>query len=251
LIVALLPSLPSELIIPIIQQPSLTSIVAPQTSLSSEPTIPTIQQSSLTSIVPQPSLLIEPTIPIVQQSSLPSIVTLRQPNPVNCSINQRSISLTIDASSHQYPFPESQIHSPQIPSPSHQLGIPETPQRTLAHVGRPFGSLVRPMQNLDEARLHPDLRTKTASSTYESASTRTADEDDDLGILSDDEPPLEPGDATNKRRKRPRLTAENVEFQTNKRKRELYYRVTAERLRTNFEILGIHTGCIGILYLHR
>jgi hypothetical protein len=79
------------------------------------------------------------------------------------------------------------------------------------------------MQNLDEVRLHLDLRTKTTSSIYELVSTRTTNKDNNLGILSDNELPLEPSNATNKHRKRPRLTVENIEFQTNKRKRELYY----------------------------
>jgi hypothetical protein len=72
------------------------------------------------------------------------------------------------------------------------------------------------MQNLDKVRLYLDLRTKTTSSIYELASTRTTNEDNNLDILSNNKLSLESSNTTNKYRKRLRLTAENIKFQTNK-----------------------------------
>jgi hypothetical protein len=72
------------------------------------------------------------------------------------------------------------------------------------------------MQNLDKIYLYLDLRTKTISSIYESVSTRTTNKDNNLDILSNNKLLLESSNTTNKYRKKLRLIAENIEFQTNK-----------------------------------
>lgn len=166
---------------------------------------------------------------------------------------------TIAGSSDQYPTCEGLTYSPQIPLPS-QFGIPETPQRPLADVRRPFGSPVRPMARLDEEHLHPDLRFRTAgSSSRDPPPSDTVSDEDDMDSLDDENLPRspsetpfsEPSDVKNKPRKRQRLTLENAEYQRDKRTRDTYYRSTSERLKKNLQILGIYTGCIGILYIHR
>jgi hypothetical protein len=56
-------------------------------------------------------------------------------------------------------------------------------------------------------------------------------------------------DKGNKRFKR--LRSEELVYQTDKRKRETYFRTSSERLRENLRKIGVVTGCYGILYLHR
>jgi len=119
------------------------------------------------------------------------------------------------------------------------------------------------MRGLNDNYLDPALRHKTLSprpsidavSVAESASV--ADEIVGLNREVSEKLPSEPqdnfdaGEDKNSKAKKPRLTLETVEYQTNARTRDTYYRNTSNRLKEKLKILGMYTNCIGILYLHR
>jgi hypothetical protein len=117
---------------------------------------------------------------------------------------------------------------------------------------------VRPTRDLDYDFLDPALKPRRLGSSYERdlTPTETVSDVDEIESLMDgrsqSKTPLEePDDELKRRGKRPRLTLDTVEFQKDKRKRETYYRNTSDRLKEKLQVLGIYSGCIGILYLHR
>ena len=142
-----------------------------------------------------------------------------------------------------------------ISSSKPSLNIPGTPDTiTSAHSRRVLGSPVKPMRALTHDWLDPSLRHEISSpkssihieSTVESASTV----DDNEDALS--QTPLEDDDVTkNSKITRPRMNKKTVTYQTNDALRTSFFRTSSQRLKDNLQILGVHTGCIGILYLHR
>jgi hypothetical protein len=189
----------------------------------------------------------------------------QDPSPISQSSQsdgQLTPTPTPMARNHRSVMPLPAIMSPQIPSPTRQTGIPETPQQH----HRPFGSPVRAAQDFDYNSLEPSLRPGSLSSGFRrnSTPTETVSDGDEIKSLtgsgiesltgsgSQSKTALDdPDDELKKRGKRPRLNVKTVEFQKDKRKRETYYRNTSDRLKKKLQVLGIYSGCIGILYLHR
>jgi hypothetical protein len=117
---------------------------------------------------------------------------------------------------------------------------------------------MRAARDIDSNFLEPSLRPGSLSSDFprDSTPTETVSDVDEIESLmgggSQSKTVLDdPDDESKKRGKRPRLNVKTVEFQKDKRKRETYYRNTSDRLKEKLQVLGIYSGCIGILYLHR
>jgi hypothetical protein len=105
--------------------------------------------------------------------------------------------------------------------------------------------------------LEPSLRPGGLSSRFRrDSTTETVSDEEEIESLtgsgSQSKTALDDADDESKKRgKRPRLNVKTVEFQKDKRKRESYYRNTSDRLKEKLQVLGVYTGCFGVLYLHR
>jgi hypothetical protein len=165
--------------------------------------------------------------------------------------------------------------SPEIPSPGNTPrlpNIPETPRISLPKSSnRPLGSPVRgPMgmdhsaldhSVLDHSILDPALRLPSFTSqsiidTESDLKSSTANDSDDekTSIKTSSEPSQtlpSTKEASSRKAKKLKLTVETVEYEKDDRIRDSYYRTTTERMGDNLRILGIKTGCYGILYLQR
>ena len=208
-----------------------------------------------------PSAVLEPPALQPEAAQLPPSTTAQYLSPISQS-SQRDTELTptplptLMAQDYGLAFPQPAIMSPQIPFPSRQTDIPETPQRPSQR--RPFGSPVRATRDLNYDFLDPAWKPlQRLGSSYERdlTPTETVSVDENESLMDDraqsKKTLLEEPDQSKRRGKRPRLTLDTVEFQKDKRKRETYYRNTSDRLKEKLQILGIYSGCIGILYLHR
>jgi hypothetical protein len=190
-------------------------------------------------LTPTPSTTAQDPSPISQssQSVTPAPLT---PAPSTTAQDPRSV----------LPPP---AMSPQIPSPTRQTGIPETPQQRR----HPFGSPVRAPRDFGYDLLEPSLRPGGLSSRFRrDSTTETVSDEEEIESLtgsgSQSKTALDDADDESKKRgKRPRLNVKTVEFQKDKRKRESYYRNTSDRLKEKLQVLGVYTGCFGVLYLHR
>jgi hypothetical protein len=153
--------------------------------------------------------------------------------------------------------------SPEIPSSvntSRLPNIPETPQPFLPKSSnRALGSPVRPPMGMDHSVLDPTLRLPSFTSQsidMESdlkSSTANDSDDEKTSMKTSSEPSQRSSikETSSRKTKRLKLTVETVEFEKDDRTRDSYYRTTSERMRDNLIILGIKTGCYGILYLQR
>lgn len=135
------------------------------------------------------------------------------------------------------------------------LNIPGTPDTIAPDSScRVLGSPVKPMRDLNHDWLDPNLRREISSSKPsidgESVVDSTSTVDTEEKPLSDI--PLDDDDVKEiSKAKRPRLNKDTVTFQEDDNIRTSYFRTTSERYKDNLKVLGVYTGCIGILYLHR
>ena len=164
--------------------------------------------------------------------------------------------------------------SPEIPSPSPVSGTTPTPR---APRGRPLGSPIKqsrgPMvsQLLSDQPIGPALDPlllqmrprpmSIAESSNATSPTREEWEDDkdkeepqqntkDMkgALIKSQSQDREESEVCEGKK---RLRSEELVYQSDKRRREMYYRNSSARLRENVRKIGIVTGCYGILYLSR
>jgi hypothetical protein len=213
--------------------------------------------AALQTTEPPPAALqtTEPS-PAALQTTEPSPAALQPTRPPTAAISTAAIT-----------------RSPEIPSPSPVNAarfIPESPSTpTPRQSWRPLGSPIKrsraPMvsQLLSESRVDPELlqiRNRPAESSNAGSPTGEEWEEDQeepqentkdvVGalVIKSRSQDREGSQVSEVKR---RLTSEEMVYQTNKRKRETFYRNASERLRENVRKIGIVTGCYGILYIHR
>ena len=243
--------------------PNTSDAVAGNTVAAQEPDPISQPSQPVAQLTPTPlptalkaSLGLQPSQSDGQLTPTPS-TTAQDPSPISQSSQSVTPAPLTPAPSTTAQDPRSVLPppamSPQIPSPTRQTGVPETPQQRR----HPFGSPVRAPRDFGYDLLEPSLRPGGLSSRFRRDSTTETVSDEEeieslMGSGSQSKTALDDADDESKKRgKRPRLNVKTVEFQKDKRKRESYYRNTSDRLKEKLQVLGVYTGCFGVLYLHR
>jgi hypothetical protein len=161
--------------------------------------------------------------------------------------------------------------SPEIPSPSpvgasynYIPGSPSTP--TPGQSRRPLGSPIKQSRGLQLGVVDPGLLAyrdrpmSIAESTNGGSPTREEWEEDEKELEENAEDvvgalviksPSEDREGSQVSEVRRRPMSDEVVYETNKRKRENYYRSTSKRIKENLRKIGTVTRCYSVLYLSR
>ena len=157
--------------------------------------------------------------------------------------------------------------SPEIPSPSPVRAsyIPESPRTpTPVQSRRPLRSPIKQSRDpqldvIDPALAYHNPPMSIAESTNDGSSTREEWEEDEepqedikdvtrVLIIKSQFKERERSEVSEMKR---RSTSEEMIYESNKRKRENYYKSTSECIRENMRKIDTITGCYDILYLSR